>query len=529
MLEAQLLNLKRYFYTLIYLKPRQLWYQFWYRLRNRLCKVEYKPLGIPAKFQRLKFIPFPDQYTHYHGDGIFEFLNKPHSFDGDIDWNFSGNGKLWTYHLNYFDFLHQAGFDWGKGSYLINDFLDKIESNHDGLEPYPNSLRAINWIKFLAIHDTWPQEMVDSLYAQYNLLLRNLEYHILGNHLLENGFSLLFGAVFFEDSRLENTARSVLGAELEEQFLEDGAHFELSPMYHLIVLQRALDSYNLLVCNQHSLDDIQQLLASKIQKMVNWLQQMMFSNGDYPMFNDSTPGQALAATTIIDYATSLGFVPTDWKLSDSGYRKFRNGLFETIADVGEIGPHYQPGHANCDMLSFVMYYNSVPIIVDRGISTYEKNVLRQEERGTASHNTVMINDTEQSDVWGGFRVGRRAKPRLIQESPIGLIASHTGYEHIAASHSREWTFNEDGIIIEDKTEGKYDNAKAFFHFHPEVSVLQTSESSYSLGALSIRFTGELSVEVHSYNYAAGFNKHKKALKLIVYFSRFLRTAIKENH
>ena len=37
-----------------------------------------------------------------------------------------------------------------------------------------------------------------TLYNHYQLLLNNLEYHLLGNHLLENAFSLLFGAYYFQ-------------------------------------------------------------------------------------------------------------------------------------------------------------------------------------------------------------------------------------------------------------------------------------------------------------------------------------------
>ena len=64
----------------------------------------------------------------------------------------------------------------------------------------------------------------------------NIEYHILGNHLLENGFSLFFGAYYFQDEKFYVKAKKILTDELDEQILEDGAHFELSSMYHQIML-----------------------------------------------------------------------------------------------------------------------------------------------------------------------------------------------------------------------------------------------------------------------------------------------------
>ena len=72
----------------------------------------------------------------------------------------------------------------------------------DGLEPYPTSLRCINWIKYLSKENIQDEVINKSLYNQYLRLLDNLEYHLLGNHLLENGLSLLFGAYYFKDDSL---------------------------------------------------------------------------------------------------------------------------------------------------------------------------------------------------------------------------------------------------------------------------------------------------------------------------------------
>jgi uncharacterized heparinase superfamily protein len=79
--------------------------------------------------------------------------------------------------------------------------------------------------------------------------MKNLEYHLLGNHLLENGFALLFAAVLFPESPLSRKAEEIIRAELGEQILADGAHFELSPMYHQIILDRLLESINILQSN----------------------------------------------------------------------------------------------------------------------------------------------------------------------------------------------------------------------------------------------------------------------------------------
>ena len=55
------------------------------------------------------------------------------------------------------------------------------------------------------------------------------------------------------------------------------------------------------------------------------------------------------------------------------------------------------------------------MVTDVGVSTYEKNERRHLERSTASHNCISWGDNS-SDVWSGFRVGRRANVKLLQDT-----------------------------------------------------------------------------------------------------------------
>ena len=106
-----------------------------------------------------------------------------------LDWNFGDFGKLWCYNLNYFDYLLQPSMTKDQGLELIHDFIMKSKSHGSGLEPYPTSLRINNWIKFICRHAIDDSIIITSLHSQCNLLANNIEYHLLGNHILENGFA----------------------------------------------------------------------------------------------------------------------------------------------------------------------------------------------------------------------------------------------------------------------------------------------------------------------------------------------------
>ncbi|MBD3807929.1 MAG: prenyltransferase, partial [Epsilonproteobacteria bacterium] len=235
----------RLFNTVKYLKFTQVYFRILYFVRSRFRKIS----GFRYSFSKesdstlLKLINSCECYSSYK-DSEFTMLNLSKKFSDGIEWNYSEYGKLWTYNLTYFEYLKEK-----EDVSLIYNFIENIASVKDGLEPFPVSLRGINWIKFLTKYQIKDKKIDNSLYAQYYILLDNLEYHLLGNHLLENGFSLLFGAYYFRDEKFYRKAREILEAELDEQILSDGAHFELSPMYHQIMLYRVLDCLNLVQSN----------------------------------------------------------------------------------------------------------------------------------------------------------------------------------------------------------------------------------------------------------------------------------------
>ncbi|MEK9612747.1 MAG: alginate lyase family protein, partial [Flavobacteriaceae bacterium] len=438
-------------------------------------------------------------------------------------------GKLWTYNLNYFDFLNQECISKQDGLILIEDYIKNKESLLDGKEPYPISLRGINWVKFLSKNRVSINRIDKTLYNDFIVLSNNLEYHLLGNHLLENSFSLLFGAYYFQDEKLYLKSKDLLQKELNEQILNDGAHYELSPMYHQILFSRLLDCIHLIKLNSFwKSDDLLMFLIRKASLMSSWLQNTTYQNGEVPMVNDSTYNIAPFSTKLFSFAEKIGISNELKPLSDSGYRKINSKKYELFVDVGNIGPDYQPGHAHSDTFSFELYVKKSPLLVDTGISTYEKNFRRQKERETASHNTVTINDLEQSEVWGGFRVARRAKITSLIEENFFISAKHDGYKRIGFLHERTFKWTDDKIeILDTLNRSCNDNAKAYFHLHSSIEkpIIKKEKVILYDKRIFISFSGYSKIEVLSYKLSNGFNITKPAFKIIVSFDTALKTHI----
>ncbi len=263
--------------------------------------------------------------------------------------------------------------------------------------------------------------------------------------------------------------------------------------------------------------------------MLSWLNNMTFYDGTIPMFNDSVAGIALSSNDINKYATKLRVIPDHLNLSESGFRKAEGFAFEMYMDLGEITPKYQPGHAHAGILSFILHVRDKPFLVDRGISTYETNSLRIDERGTSSHNTVTIKDKNQSQVWASFRVGKRARVINFEENHKEISATHDGYRTYNVRHSRKFCWKDQQIIIEDSIcPGNKLNAIAHFHFHPDVKNIKRLNSTLIIEdyGVEISFEGAIIIiEQNTYQFASGFNKTFPAQKITIKFVEQLRTKI----
>lgn len=510
--------------TIRYLKPSQLYYQIYYRLKSKLG-IRSEGQIIIDNCEPLQFPLLVYNAPSFSSISKFTFLNQSHLFD-EIDWNFNEYGKLWTYNLNYFDFLNQKSCNKEDGIRLIKDFISKYDEGLDCKEPYPASLRIINWIKFISRYDIKDVEVDRILARDVYRLTKTLEYHILANHLLENIFALLFASYYFKNDALYTFSKKHLVQQLDEQILPDGAHYELAPMYHQLILFRVLDSFHLLTGNAWKEDDLSIKLRETAEKMLSWMDNISFRNGDIPMVNDSTFEISHTFEDLLYYSNMLHLKASPIPLDQSGYRMMKTDRCEVLVDVGNIRPTYQPGHSHADSFNFLMHIDEKPFLVDTGISTYEVCTLRSDQRSSRAHNTVTINDENSSNVWSSFRVGRRAEVTLLKDASNEIQGRHNGYRHLGSEHTRLWRLGEGCCEVIDKIQGKRTKGKAYLHFHPNIRIYEQSKTEVKTNLGTIEFVGSTSVFEKEYEMALGFNKTCTSTMLEVEFEKELTTKIK---
>ncbi|WP_295454111.1 alginate lyase family protein [uncultured Thiodictyon sp.] len=517
--------LRRYFHTLRHLRPVQFYGRVWFRLYRPHPDTRPAP---PLRRAQSHWVAPALRPVSLLGPASLRLLNETHALLGPGAWNNPARDKLWLYNLHYFDDLSAATgpqrVAWQQG--LLRRWVaENPPGVGTGWEPYPTSLRIVNWVKWSLAGNALPPECVASLAVQARWLRRRLEHHLLGNHLLANAKALAFAGAFFAGPQAQSwraRAERLLARELREQTLADGGHFERSPMYHAIVLEDVLDLINLVAAYpETAVPAMLGLYRECVQSMTRWLTVMCHPDGEIGFFNDAALGIAPTLAQLVDYRQRLGLdgaattlatraptlqrgsvgrtlcVPMSsngavvW-LRDSGYCRLEAGSAVALLDVAPLGADYLPGHAHADTLSFELSLFGQRVIVNGGTSRYGSGPERLAQRGTAAHSTVQIDGADSSEVWGGFRVARRARPLDVRvdsvpeldrgarrsgtrteftaERALRVCAAHDGYRRLPGRplHRRTWELTSERLTVTDAIEGECGAAVARFHLHPEV-------------------------------------------------------------
>ncbi len=449
--------------TVRHLRREQLTGRLWFRLYRPQPDTRPAP---PLRARSGRWIEPAGREPSLLADGRLRFLGVVHALPpGPQAWDDTSLDRLWRYNLHYFDDLNaiQAAARRGAQAALVTRWIaENPPGRGTGWEPYPASLRIVNWIKWFLGGAPAPQAWLDSLAAQVRWLGERIEWHLLGNHLFVNAKALVLAGLFFDGTEAatwRERGLTILRRELPEQVLADGGQFERSPMYHALAFEDLLDLLNA----AHAVaggDALVGALAadchSRAASMLHWLRCMSHPDGRLASFNDSADGIAPTNAELERYAAALGVsvaAPMDEQehLRDSGYVRSGQGRASLIADVAPLGPDYLLGHAHADTLSFELSLGDRRLLVNGGTSRYGLGVQRLRERGTISHNTVQLQGKDSSEVWSGFRVGRRARPFDLQVNERSITCSHDGYRFLPGRpmHRRSWRLSQGELSVED--------------------------------------------------------------------------------
>lgn len=365
--------------------------------------------------------------------------------------------------------------------------------------PLELGIRLINWVWALelirpsaALSSARLERIAACAYRHlWDISRKYSRFSSANNHLIGEAAGVYIGSSYFRGlkgaSRRRAESREILHREISSQTFADGGNREQALGYHLFVLQFFLLSG---IVARNTGEDFDPQYWSQLERMFDYASAFMDGDEVSPMYGDSDDGYVLDLGRQLGDARGLMAIgavlfqrgdfkslaggravggerrePAYWLLGpesaavfdrleareagwesqarpESGYYILRRGSRDAedrvsvVFDCGPLGFGSIAAHGHADALSMTMRLGGCDILVDPGTYDYFTfEAWRRYFRGTRAHNTVTVDEADQSELLGSFLWGRRAEARCLKWAPSedgGLvIGEHNGYHRLS--------------------------------------------------------------------------------------------------
>jgi len=323
--------------------------------------------------------------------------------------------------------------------------------------------------------------------AKYVLSHRS-RYSSANNHLIVEMYAVaICGIVFKYKPWIDKTVK-ILTRELTRQNYIDGVNKEMSLHYQCLVLE----AYGLLqiVMSENGIE-IPAIWGKYLEPMTEFVADSWVKKSVAMEFGDNDEGKILDLSgkeqdyykyvlELMSFVLEKKYATLEspcenllWLLQEETlcecrkkeiyvspqFKCYKKGGYTFIRDndndvmIGidhaELGFGKLAAHGHADALSFQAYFDGTSVFADAGTFNYhygpkERNIYRS----TQMHNTVSIDNKNQSEILGPFLWGKRAKVHVKKyptEQKIELIACHNGYKEVECT--RKFFYGKDAVLI----------------------------------------------------------------------------------
>ena len=519
--------------TVWYLRPEQIAGQ----LKRALLGREVKPRAFRAEPPRAAFeaprVPWlaPPPHARAASASRIELINRAleSASAAAIDWDTTAHGPLFAYHLHQFDWARDARLAPAERLAALESWIAR-HPRGAGWDSGPISLRTFAWSKLLTTPAALPANadtarIRASLAAQLETLAAKLETHLSGNHLLWNLLALVFAGGSQQGAAAERwlVFAPRLAAELREQVLDSGLHYERSPMYHGLLLENVLDLVNAHMSASRIPGELAAQLRETAARMLGALAVVTHPDGEIALLGDSAFGIAQPPARLAAYAATLGVVPAAPKepgvLRDAGIARLDDAGLCCIVTASRPWPEHQPGHAHCDALSFELSVRGERVVTDTGVTEYAPGAKRDLSRATRAHAVVQIDGREQAECWAAHRIGGRPDVAIVRAEPGRFIeAVCAGWATPEVLHRRRFTLEAGALAIHDGFDAPAPLARAYLPLAPGLEpALAGHVATVTLrrgGALRIALPEALAWRIERAPYFPEFGREQERAVLV---------------
>ncbi|MGC8603736.1 MAG: heparinase II/III family protein, partial [Desulfomonilaceae bacterium] len=404
-------------------------------LRSRGTGV--RRLGYITPFTMLDpglYTPPPHYYSPDTSPEIISGRIMGQNLPENIPWNANPVGELeWTHFLNRHHFVRSMILEFLKTgkkfvvervASIVSDWILKCPvpvGSNGGAGPTWESLtvawRLREWFWITGI--MWPNPWFPNTVK--NLMLRSIWEHAqsLMDHqghpnnwiMIESCAMVLSGLLFpsFRDAaKWIETGLGRLVNEHKRQFFPDGAHFELSPLYHAICIDALLEVRRVAELTGESLPA---LFYKPLEQGFDYLMDLARPDFTWPSINDSGGVDRSYCQLFFNAASVFHRPDFEWVASrgSSGAPPKRKAI-RLFGDAGicviktadkddcqwallRSGPA-GAFHVHDDLLSIEIFDNESLWLVDPGITKYAPGILTSYYRSALAHNVLVVDGVE---------------------------------------------------------------------------------------------------------------------------------------
>lgn len=303
----------------------------------------------------------------------------------------------------------------------INEMSGKY--NHPSWQTYTASERVINWLLYLSC--TKSEERISekeivlieqSLRDHLKYITYHLEYHQgkFNNHILNNARALYIGGRLLENHEVANIGANIFQAHTDDLFTLNGFLREKSSHYQLLLCRTFTEVWWCAV----KTNDVGFLswirgITKKIQKAsVLFYPHSKSELSDIPRIGDLSPDVPLEwfypdpivmknnagswyylwdSDEITPFLLNLSKYYQGSKVADGEWLRMQFDKWNIIAPIYDHRGKYPTHHSHYDFGSFVLYYDGLPVFVDRGRHSYQNNKNGMYGVSSNAHNVAIMN------------------------------------------------------------------------------------------------------------------------------------------
>jgi hypothetical protein len=513
-----------------------------------------------------KLIPFSTQCFNKISDG-YKLIDWQKDYNSNYNWEFkwfkdikygnnSGNDIKVPWEIGRLQHLPMLAMEYiSTDSTLLleeikNQIFDFMASNPPNfgvqwMTSMDIGIRLVNLLfTFFTINrkeqlfDRNELELIDSyLFDHYLHIKENIEFSegMRGNHYLSNICSLIIYISFTDDNEGKRLLlvkyKRLLEEELDFQFNDDGTNFEGSTRYHIFTNQMIMTVD--IILKKYGLGQVSTVKMNSIVSFTSALLEYEFP----PQIGDNDSGffwKLLDSEKYTyDSIKKLVIKHYEAEISDNyinfGYIQKIYDKFDLIFKCGKLGQKGKGGHDHNDNLSYQLYIEKQPFIVDIGSFCYTSDFdQRNTFRSTRSHNALWIEGIEQNEFsnsknddmfWLDTDISKPNLKIIEKDKLSGSI------EYIGKIYNRSINVNSEVIAITDNYNSSLQKEINIYLF-PDINVEFVENNVYKLWNEKNKIyfeTDATKISIDKYEFSPQYGIKQQSNKIVLLSSNNIIT------